>query len=85
LLFAQQIKAGRALLGWDQQELARASNVGIATVRRIEGVDGPIKANTSTTWRLQEALEKAGIIFIDPDEKAGPGVRLATPTRGRGG
>ena len=85
MLIAQQIKAARALLGWDQQKLARESNVGIATIRRIEANDGPVKSTTTTTWRLQKSLEKAGIIFIDGDDRAGPGVRLATPTRGKGG
>jgi transcriptional regulator with XRE-family HTH domain len=85
VLIAQQIKAARALLGWDQQELAHHSKVGIATIRRIEANDGPVKSTTTTTWRLQEALERAGIIFIDGDDRAGPGVRLATPTKGRGG
>jgi hypothetical protein len=31
-------------------------------------------------WQLQQALENAGIIFIDSD-----GVRLTTPRRGRAG
>src|SRR5262245_22004396 len=84
-LFCSTDKEARALLGWDQQKLARASNVGIATVRRIEGVDGPVNAHTSTTWRLQKALEKAGIIFIESDEIGGPGVRLAEPRRARAG
>jgi predicted transcriptional regulator len=83
MLLSQQIKAARSLLGWDQHELARQSKVGVATIRRIEGVAGLIKSTTGTAWRLQEALEKAGIIFIDADDRAGPGVRLTAPRRGR--
>jgi hypothetical protein len=29
--------------------------------------------------RIQRALEAAGIVFIDQDEKNGPGVRLKKP------
>jgi len=83
MLLSQQIRAARSLLGWDQNELARQSKVGITTIRRIEGTAGLIKSTTGTAWRLQQALEKAGIIFIDSDETAGPGVRLTTPWRDR--
>jgi transcriptional regulator with XRE-family HTH domain len=83
MLLSQQIRAARSLLGWDQNELARQSKVGITTIRRIEGVAGLIKSTTGTAWRLQQALEKAGIIFIESDDAGGPGVRLAEPRRAR--
>jgi hypothetical protein len=38
-----------------------------------------------TVWRIKEAVEKAGIIFIDSDETAGPRVRLTAPRQGRAG
>ncbi len=31
--------------------------------------------------RIQRALESKGIIFIDQDDKQGPGVRLKKPLR----
>ena len=35
---------------------------------------------SDTIWKIQDALEKAGIVFIDDDETGGPGLRLAKRT-----
>ncbi len=74
---SEQLRAARALLGWNQDQLADRSGVGIATIRRMEGQTGQLRGISETVWRLQNALERAGIIFIAEDEVAGPGVRLA--------
>ncbi len=74
-----QVRMGRAAVGWSVRELAR--NVGVTpnTISRIEnGGD----ALASTMERLQTALEDAGVIFIDADEK-GPGVRLKANQAGQ--
>jgi len=71
-----QIRAARALLGWRQSELSKASGVGTATIRRIENGGSPISGNVSTIIRIQEAFEKAGILFINEDETGGQGLRL---------
>jgi transcriptional regulator with XRE-family HTH domain len=72
-----QIRAGRALLGWRQEDLAKASGVGIATIQRIERSNNlTISGNVSTLVRIQKALEAAGIQFINDDEKGGYGLRL---------
>ena len=42
MLFAAQIRAARALLDWRQDDLARAADVGITTIRRIEAQPGPV-------------------------------------------
>ena len=76
MLSAAQIRAARALLGWRQDDLARASGVGPATIRRIEVVRGPIMGNVSTQLRIQKAFEQAGVCFIDADGSGGIGVRL---------
>jgi transcriptional regulator with XRE-family HTH domain len=73
---AEQIKAARALLCWDQMQLAIAAEVGIATLRRIEAQSGRIRAHSDTIWRVTKALEDAGIIFLFPDESGNEGVRL---------
>ena len=75
MLQAGQIRAARALLGWRQEDLAKAAKVGLATLARIEQREGQVQGNVSTIVRIQEALEKVGIRFLE-DEGAGYGVRL---------
>ena len=77
MLFAEQVRAARAILEWGQFELAERSAVGIATIRRLEAANGPLRGNAETVWKIQSALQKAGIIFIPDDADGGPGVRLA--------
>ena len=76
MIFSPEIRAGRALLGWSQLDLAEAASVGIATVRRIEGSSGAIRGAVETVWKIQLALEAAGVEFIPEDDAKGPGVRL---------
>jgi transcriptional regulator with XRE-family HTH domain len=76
MLEPAQIRAARALLGWRQDELSKASGVGTATIRRIENSGGLISGNISTVMRIQAAFEKAGVLFINEDESAGFGVRF---------
>jgi transcriptional regulator with XRE-family HTH domain len=76
MLEPAQIRAARALLGWRQEDLSKASGVGTATIQRIEKSDRPIKGYVSTIVRIQEAFEDAGVLFIDDDETAGIGLRL---------
>ena len=85
MLHAAQIRAARALLGWRQNDLARASGVGPATIRRIEILRGSVKGNVSTQLKIQQAFERAGIRFIETDPSGGIGVRLdSAPPKGRG-
>jgi hypothetical protein len=53
----------------------------VATVRRIEGSKDEIRGSAETVWKIQTALEEAGIEFIPADETKGPGVRLKHRTR----
>ena len=77
MLESAQIRAARALLGWKQDDLAKAARVGIATIRRIEGQEGPMMGYVSTLTRIQSAFEDAGIRLLDKDSEGGIGVRLA--------
>jgi transcriptional regulator with XRE-family HTH domain len=72
-----QIRAARALLGWRQEDLSKASGVGTATVRRIENTDSGATSYVSTLARIQAAFEAAGIVFLDDDGSSGMGVRIA--------
>ncbi len=71
-----QIRAARALLGWRQEDLSKASSVGTATIQRIEKSTGAITGYVSTLVRIQAAFEQAGVLFIDDDETGGIGLRL---------
>jgi predicted transcriptional regulator len=73
LITGRQLKAARALVGWEQTDLAAKARVAISTVRRMESFDGPVGARTSTLDQVQEALEREGIEFLN---SGGPGVRL---------
>jgi transcriptional regulator with XRE-family HTH domain len=83
MLEPAQIRAARALLGWRQQDLSRASRVGTATIGRIEKSGRAMTGYVSTMVRIQEAFEQAGIQFIDDDEMGGFGLRLAKKKRKR--
>jgi transcriptional regulator with XRE-family HTH domain len=74
MLQAAQIRAARALLGWRQEDLSKAAKVGMATLGRIEQGAGMVQGNFSTIMRLQTALERKGIRFLNDGE--GFGVRL---------
>ena len=84
MILSEQIRAARSLLGWEQKTLADRSGLGIATIKRMEAIPGPVRGTAESVWAVQEALEKAGIVFIYSDERKGPGVRLATPWRAKG-
>ena len=73
LVVTQQIKAARALLGWGQSELAKRANIAISTVRRLEGLNGPLAAHFETVTAIRSTFEEAGIEMFGP---LSPGVRL---------
>lgn len=75
-------RAGRGLVGWSQEELARHAQVGLSTVRNFETravsarTGEPIRPTRVNLAALRAALEAAGVVFI-PENGGGPGVRLA--------
>jgi len=70
-----QVRAARALLRWRAQDLADASGVGVATIRRMEVLDGVPSGQIRSLAAIQSALEASGVEFIGtPDDR--PGVRL---------
>ena len=81
MISSAQIRAARALLRWSAAELAEISGIGVATIRRLELVDGVPSSNARTLVALQQALEAAGIEFIGSPEDA-PGVRRRYPQQG---
>jgi hypothetical protein len=75
-----QMRAARALLRWTALDLATASKVGVATIRRAEVVDGEIPVTLANEAALRQALEVAGIVFVE-DNGGGEGVRFRKPQR----
>jgi predicted transcriptional regulator len=75
----RQVKAARALLGWSQEELARAAEVSIPTIKRLEANEGQLGGRSETGHKIREALQKAGVEFID-ENGGGAGVRLRKPS-----
>ena len=71
----KQLKAARTLIGWSQEELASAAGISLPTIKRLEAVDGLLGGRKTTGQKIRNALEKAGIEFID-ENGGGPGVRL---------
>jgi hypothetical protein len=75
VLSSELIRAGRALLRWEQRDLASASSVSLPTIKRLESRPGIMAAHASTVTALKKALEIAGVEFIE-ENGGGPGVRL---------
>jgi transcriptional regulator with XRE-family HTH domain len=72
---SEQVRAARALLRWEQRDLAEASGVSLPSVKRLETQPGLLAAQERTIVELRKALEKAGVEFIAKNG-GGPGVRL---------
>ena len=71
------MRAARGLIEWSQSMLAAESGLALSTIRRMEGERGLLRSTAENVLRIQQALEDAGIIFIDAEEGiGGPGVRL---------
>lgn len=78
----RQVKAARALLGWSQADLARASGVSEPTVKRLECREGLLGGRADTGDKIVNALEQAGIAIVEENGQ-GPGVRLRKPSGSR--
>jgi transcriptional regulator with XRE-family HTH domain len=74
-LTSELVRAARALLRWEQRDLEAASSVSLPTIKRLESKRGMMAAHTTTLAALKNALEAAGIEFID-ENGGGAGVRL---------
>jgi hypothetical protein len=74
-LTSAQIRAARALVRWRAEDLARASAVGIATIRRAELREDETSLTAPNDFAIRRALQEAGVEFIDANG-GGPGVRL---------
>jgi transcriptional regulator with XRE-family HTH domain len=88
MLTPKQCRAARIFLDWTQKDLEEATRaqgkdkigkgrddyVSAVTIGEFER--GQTDPKVSTLLKLQRALERAGIIFIEPTTEHGPGVML---------
>jgi transcriptional regulator with XRE-family HTH domain len=74
MLEPRQCRAARALLGWSRARLATESGISSPTIDRYErGESSPM---FTTVAKLRRVLERAGVIFVEPNSDHGPGVIL---------
>ncbi len=78
MITSEQVRAARALVGWTQMDLVDSSGVSIATIRRMEAANGPLGGTAENVWKIQRALDSAGVIFIE-EEGEPVGVKLRLP------
>jgi len=74
-LASAQIRAARSLIRWTADELAAASALSVATIRRAELKESETALTAANDLAIRRALETAGVEFID-ENGGGPGVRL---------
>lgn len=73
----EQCRAARGLLNWNQPTLAQKLGVATSTIANFErGSSTPYR---KTLAAIRSVLEDGGVLFIDGDPTAGPGVRLRDP------
>lgn len=74
MITSAQLRAGRSLLGLSQPDLAESAGVSTMTLKRAEGSGKP-SASAEAVQKIQRALEKAGVVFVEENGE-GAGVRL---------
>ena len=82
MITAAQMRAGRALLGIDQQTLADLAGVSLPTIQRMEASEGNVRGVVETLTRVVAAFELAGVELIGDNSDSqgrGRGVRFAMP------
>ena len=77
MISAAQMRAGRALVGMTQEQLATAAGLSGQTIKRMETM-GTDRSSAGNVDAIRKALEAAGVQFI-PENGGGAGVRLAKP------
>jgi transcriptional regulator with XRE-family HTH domain len=82
MIIDAQIRAARALLDISQAQLSKLASVSATTIKRLEAAS-EVRGTADTLWKIQTALEAAGVEFIAEDDTKGPGVRLKGKRRGQ--
>jgi Protein of unknown function (DUF1488)/Helix-turn-helix len=74
MIIPAQIRAGRALMNWSQEQLADEAGVALSTVRDTENERRA--ADTAAMKDIRRALWNGGVVFTPGAQGKGPGVRL---------
>jgi hypothetical protein len=62
------------MIGWSRERLSDETGVPLRTLERFETGTGDLRLQAAA--KVRRVLEKAGLVFLDPDIELGPGVRL---------
>lgn len=77
MLSGRQISAARALIGMSQATLARAANISLPTLKRMEASESEAAGMRNDVAAVRTTLETAGVAFLEAGGIAsGPGVSL---------
>ena len=79
MITSRQLRAARALAGIDQRALAKAAQLSLPTIQRMEASDGVVRGNVDSLMKLIRALERLGIELINEgavSAEGGRGIRL---------
>jgi DNA-binding XRE family transcriptional regulator len=74
MITAEQIKAGRKLLGWSQMKLALEAGLAQTTIVSLES--GKKRPSVLSVSMIKLALQTAGVEFAADEISEGPCVRL---------
>ncbi|MBB3317597.1 transcriptional regulator with XRE-family HTH domain [Rhizobium sp. BK181] len=82
MILGSQIKAARALLGWQVSDLAMAAGVTASTIDLVENQMGIIAEDTEGLRDIIASVERSGVVFLtEYSNGGGPGVRLKPAER----
>ena len=79
MITGTQMRAARALLGFDPRALAKAAGLSLPTIQRMESSDGVVRGNVDSLMKLVDALATNGVELIGEGAASsggGRGVRL---------
>lgn len=68
MLNGKQIRAARAMLGWNREDLLKASGISMSALLRMEKDE--VDSRSSTQRKVYGALTHAGIEFIEREDGA---------------
>jgi len=82
MITSEQLRAARALLRWEQKDLAEAARVSLPLIEELEAVPGQLKTQGRAIEAIINAVHSAGVSFFDGDYSSpgGPGVRFSQPS-----